>query len=62
MGIGRFVMGNACFAAEMIGSILLISGYVSGLYVASMAMVPSFAFFISGAWLLIIGVYESQIK
>jgi hypothetical protein len=33
-----------------------------GLYVASVAMVLSFAFFISGAWLLIIGVYESQAK
>jgi hypothetical protein len=26
------------------------------------AMLLSFAFFISGAWLLIIGVYENQLK
>ena len=29
---------------------------------ASVAMVLSFAFFISGAWLLIIGVFENQNK
>ena len=26
------------------------------------AMVLSFAFFISGAWILIIGIYENQVK
>jgi hypothetical protein len=40
---------------------LLISGYVAGLYVASVAMVLSFAFFISAAWLLITGIQENQV-
>lgn len=62
LSIGRFIAGNTCFVAEIIGSVLLISGYIAGLYVASVAMVLSFAFFISGAWLLIIGVYEDQVK
>jgi hypothetical protein len=44
----------------VLGSVLLISGYVAGLYVASVAMVLSFAFFISGAWLLITGIHDKQ--
>jgi hypothetical protein len=43
-----------------LGSVLLISGFVAGLYVASVAMVLSFAFFISGAWLLIPGIHDKQ--
>jgi len=61
LSIGRFIVGTSCYAAQIIGSILLISGYIAGLYVASAAMVLSFAFFISAAWLLIIGVQESQV-
>jgi len=60
LSIGRFIAGAACYVAQIIGSALLISGYVAGLYVASVAMVLSFAFFISGAWLLITGVQENQ--
>jgi membrane-associated HD superfamily phosphohydrolase len=60
LSISRFIAGTTCYVAQMIGSVLLISGYVAGLYLASVAMVLSFAFFISGAWLLIIGVYENQ--
>jgi hypothetical protein len=62
LSIGRFIAGTTCYVAQIIGSILLIFGCISGLYVASIAMVLSFAFFISGAWLLIIGVYENQVK
>jgi len=60
LSIGRFIMGTTCYVTQIVGSALLISGYVAGLYVASVAMVLSFAFFISGAWLLIIGVFENQ--
>jgi hypothetical protein len=62
LSIGRFFVGTTCYIAQIAGSLLLISGYVAGLYVASVAMVFSFAFFISGAWLLIVGVYENQAK
>jgi hypothetical protein len=60
LSIGRFIVGTACYAAQIIGSALLISGYIAGLYVASVAMVLSFAFFISAAWLLITGIQEDQ--
>jgi len=62
LSIGRFIAGTTCYVAQIIGSVLLISGYVAGLYVASVAVVLLFAFFISGAWLLLVGVYDSQIK
>jgi hypothetical protein len=61
LSIGRFIAGTACYVAQIIGSVLLISGYVAGLYLASVAMVLSFAFFISGAWLLITGIHENQV-
>ena len=60
LSIGRFIVGTGCYVAQIIGSVLLISGYVAGLYVASVAMVLSFAFFISAAWLLITGIQENQ--
>ena len=61
LSIGRFIAGTACYVAQIIGSVLLILGYVVGLYVASAAMVLSFAFFISGAWLLVTGIREDQV-
>ena len=62
LSIGRFIVGTTCYVAQIIGSLLLIAGYVAGLYIASVAMVLSFAFFISGAWLLITGIHENQIE
>jgi hypothetical protein len=60
LSIGRFIMGTSCYMAQIAGSILLISGRVAGLYMASVAMVLSFAFFISAAWLLITGIQDNQ--
>lgn len=62
LSTSRFIAGTSCYIAQIIGSLFLISGNVAGLYVASIAMVLSFAFFISGAWLLLMGVYDNQIK
>ncbi|MFZ1080517.1 MAG: hypothetical protein WAO19_01170 [Candidatus Kryptoniota bacterium] len=62
LSISRFIAGTTCYVTQIIGSALLISGYTAGLYVAAAAMVLSFGFLISGAWLLIIGVYENQVK
>jgi hypothetical protein len=60
LSIGRFIMGTSCYLAQIAGSILLIFGHAAGLYVASAAMVLSFAFFISAAWLLITGIHENR--
>lgn len=62
LSIGRTIGGSACYAAQIIGSILLIFGHISGLYIASIAMVASFTSLISGAWLLLMGINENQLK
>ena len=42
-GIGlnrlRFAGGTACYLAQVIGSLLLVAGYIGGLYAAAVAMV-----------------------
>jgi hypothetical protein len=56
----RLAGGTICYLAAVSGAILMIRGYIAGLYVAAIAMVILFAFLISGAWLLMIGIYEDR--
>ena len=56
----RLAGGTICYLAEVISAIFLILGFRSGLYIAAVAIIVLFAFLISGAWLLIIGIYEDQ--
>ena len=58
----RLAGGTICYVAEVIGAIFLILGYSAGLYIAAVAIIVLFAFLISGAWLLMIGIYEDQAK
>ena len=62
LSTGRFIAGTSCYVIQITGSVLLMSGYVAGLYVASVALILTFGFLISGAWLLITGISEDQIK
>jgi hypothetical protein len=54
----RLAGGTLCYVAEVIAAIFLILGHSAGLYIAAVATIVLFAFLISGAWLLIIGVYD----
>src|SRR5665213_567831 len=54
--------GTVCYLAEVVGALLLVLGYGAGLYIAAVATIVLFAFLISGAWLLIVGIYEDQTK
>ena len=54
--------GTVCYLAEIVGAILLLLGNSIGLAVSAVATIVLFAFLISGAWLLIVGVYEDQPK
>ncbi|WP_296742677.1 hypothetical protein [Mesorhizobium sp.] len=54
----RLAGGTACYLAEVLGAIFLIFGRSIGLYIAAIGTIVLFAFLISGAWLLIIGIYE----
>jgi hypothetical protein len=58
----RLAGGTICYLAEVISAILLILGYSGGLYIAAIGIVVLFAFLISGAWLLMIGIYEDRAK
>ncbi|RFB81439.1 hypothetical protein [Methylovirgula sp. 4M-Z18] len=54
----RLAGGTICYLVEVVGAVLLILGHTEGLYIAAVATIVLFAFLISGAWLLIIGIYE----
>ena len=58
----RLAGGTMCYVAEVIGAIFLILGHGTGLLIAAVATIVLFAFLISGAWLLIIGIYENPAK
>jgi hypothetical protein len=58
----RLAGGTVCYFAEVTGAILLVLGYSAGLYIAAIAIIVLFAFLISGAWLLIIGIHEDRAK
>ena len=52
----RYLGGLFCFVAEMTGAAFFYFGSSWGLYLAATAMVISFYYGVSGAWLLLIGV------
>ena len=52
----RYLGGLLCFVAEMTGAAFFYFGSPWGLYLAATAMVISFYYGVSGAWLLLIGV------
>jgi hypothetical protein len=56
----RLAGGTICHLAEVAGAIFLILGHGAGLYIVAIATIILFAFLISGAWLIIIGIYEDQ--
>jgi hypothetical protein len=55
----RLAGGTACYLAEVVGALLLVFGRIEGLTIAAVATIVLFAFLISGAWLIVIGGYES---
>jgi hypothetical protein len=56
----RLAGGVTCYVAEIVGAVVLILGYVAGLYVAAVGLIIYFAFLISGAWLLLVAVHEDR--
>jgi modulator of FtsH protease len=56
----RLVLGVTCYAAQIVGAVVLIFGYIAGLYVAAVGLIASFAVLISGAWLLLVAVEEDR--
>ena len=62
LNVPRLAGGTICYLAEVIGAIFLICGYSPGFNIAAIGIIVLFAFLISGAWLLMIGIYEDRNK
>ena len=58
----RLAGGTICYVAEVAGAILLLLGSSAGFYVAALGIIVLFAFLISGAWLLMIGIFQERTK
>ena len=56
----RLAGGTVCYLAEVIGAFFLTLGNSAGLDIAAVAIIVLFGFLISGAWLLMIGIYEDE--
>jgi modulator of FtsH protease len=54
----RFMTGNALYLGELVGSVMLISGAIAGLYVAAVSMTLLAVYAGSGAWLLLVGAHN----
>lgn len=62
LNMPRLAGGTLCYLAEVIGAIFLLLGDCVGVYIAAIAIIILFAFLISGAWLLMIGIFEDRSK
>jgi hypothetical protein len=62
LSASRLGGGTLCYLAEVVGALFLLFGFGSGFYIAAVATIVLFAFLISGAWLLIVGIYEDKPK
>jgi hypothetical protein len=56
----RLAVGVTCYVAQIGGAVVLILGYVAGLYVAAVGLIASFAVLIFGAWLLLVAVHKDR--
>jgi len=56
--LSRIIGGSLVHLAEMIGATVLFLGYLSGLYIAAVAMVLNTCYMITAAWLLVIGAFD----
>jgi|SRR5579862_5101962 len=60
LSLPRMMFGVVCYLAQIGGSVLLMLGYICGLYLAAGAMMIFFASLISGAWLLLVGICNEK--
>ncbi len=60
LSVLRFVSGAGLYVAQIVGSVVFLLGAVAGLYVAAIAMVILAAYSVSGAWVLLVGVYQDE--
>ena len=61
-GAAALAGGTLCYLAEVMSAFFFICGYGPAPYIAAIAIIVLFAFLISGAWLLMIGIYYERTK
>jgi modulator of FtsH protease len=54
----RFITGSVLYLGLVVGSVLLLSGAIAGLYVAASSMILLAVYSVTGAWLLVVGARE----
>lgn len=59
LGIVRIVGGTLCYLGQIAGAIMVLLGLPPGIYVASVAVVLTFVYLVSGSWLLIMGTLHT---
>lgn len=55
----RMVGGSACYLGQIVGSVLLLAGSGTGVFLSATAIVVNFYFLVSGSWLLIMGTLHN---
>ena len=58
----RLAGGTLCYLAEVVSAVFLMLGQRAGFYIAAIAGIVLFAFLISGAWLLMVGIHETPAR
>jgi hypothetical protein len=56
----RLAVGVTCYVTQAGGALVLILGYVEGLYVAAVGLIVLFSLVISGAWLLLLALHQDR--
>ncbi len=56
----RVVGGSACYLGQIIGSLILYFGSITGIYISAIAVIVNFCFLVSGSWLLIVGTLNGS--
>jgi hypothetical protein len=62
LGLYRLIFGTSLYIFEIIGTAVLALGYAVGLYIAAISMILLLTYTITGAWLLVVGVYAETAK
>jgi predicted permease len=60
LGSMRILGGSACYLGQIGGAVMICLGEKSGIYLAATALIVNFCFFVSGAWLLIVGTLRES--
>jgi hypothetical protein len=58
----HIILGVGVYLAQIVGSIIMLSGGASGVYIVTMGMLLSLVYMISGPWLLFVAIAEEEHK